>query len=94
MAGPYDQGWNDALDEIARRAALLPFGQDTQDSIAIWAKEAKRMPLNMSAEEQERWLYAEGAVDSAATLGKQVDLENKLADVEYQLDYVKDYKGI
>jgi hypothetical protein len=94
MAGPYDQGWNDALDEIARRAALLPFGKDTQESIAIWTKEAKRMPLNMTLEEQERWLWAEGEVGNATILGKQVDLENKLADVEYQLDYVKNYKGI
>ena len=82
MAGPYDQGWNDALDEIARRAALLPFGQDTQDSIAIWAKEAKRMPLNMTAEEQERWLYAEGDVVGAAMLGKQLDLENSTGEDE------------
>jgi len=92
--GPYDQGWNDALDEIARRAALLPFNKDTQESMAIWAKEAKRMPLNMSAKERERWLYAEGDVEGVAMLGKQLDLENKLADVEYQLDFIKDYKGI
>ena len=76
MAGPYDQGWNDALDEIARRAALLPFGQDTQDSIAIWTKEAKRMPLNMTAEEQERWLYAEGDVEQAKFKAIEDDLEN------------------
>jgi len=82
MAGPYDQGWNDALDEIARRAALLPFGQDTQDSIVIWAKEAKRMPLNMSAKEQERWLYAEGDVEKAAMLGKQLDLKNHTGEDE------------
>lgn len=82
MAGPYDQGWNDALDEIARRAALLPFGQDTQDSIVIWAKEAKRMPLNMSAKEQERWLYAEGDVAGATMLGKQLDLENSTGEDE------------
>ena len=82
MAGPYDQGWNDDLDEIARRAELLPFGQDTQDSIAIWAKEAKRMPLNMSAKEQERWLYAEGDVAGAALLGKQLDLENSTGENE------------
>lgn len=82
MAGPYDQGWNDALDEIARRAALLPFGQDTQDSIAIWAKEAKRMPLNMTLEEQERWLWVEGEVGNAALLGKQIDLENLVGEDE------------
>jgi len=82
MAGPYDQGWNDALDEIARRAALLPFGKDTQESIAIWTKEAKRMPLNMTAEEQERWLWVEGEVGNATLLGKQIDLENKLEDME------------
>jgi hypothetical protein len=76
--GPYDQGWNAALDEIARRAALLPFGQDTQDSVAIWVKEAKRMPLNMTAEEQERWLYAEGDAAGATMLGKQIDLEEEI----------------
>jgi len=82
MAGPYDQGWNDALDEIARRAALLPFGKDTQESMAIWVKEAKRMPLNMTLEEQERWLWVEGEVGNATLLGKQIDLENKLEDME------------
>ena len=82
MAGPYDQGWNDALDEIARRAALLPFNKDTQESMSIWAKSAKRMPLNMSAKEQERWLYAEGDVESAALLGKQLDLENSTGENE------------
>ncbi len=82
MAGPYDQGWNDALDEIARRAALLPFGKDTQESIAIWTKEAKRMPLNMTLEEQERWLWVEGEVGNATLLGKQIDLEKQLEDME------------
>lgn len=82
MAGPYDQGWNDALDEIARRAALLPFGKDTQQSMAVWVKEAKRMPLNMTLEEQERWLWVEGEVGNATLLGKQIDLENKLEDME------------
>jgi hypothetical protein len=33
------------------------------------------MPLNMSAEEQERWLYAEGDVEQAKLKGKQADLE-------------------
>jgi len=76
MAGPYDQGWNDALDEIARRAALLPFGKDTQESLAIWTREAKRMPLNMTAEEQERWLYAEGEVEQAKSKAIEDDKEN------------------
>ena len=74
--GPYDQGWTDALDEIARRAALLPFEKDTQESMAIWVKEAKRMPLNMTAEEQERWLYAEGDVEQAKRI------QNKLENLE------------
>jgi len=82
MAGPYDQGWNDALDEIARRAALLPFGKDTQQSMAVWVKEAKRMPLNMTVEEQERWLWVEGEVGNATLLGKQIDLEKQLEDME------------
>jgi len=34
-------GWNAALDEANRRAALLPFGKDTQDSFAHWVKEIK-----------------------------------------------------
>ena len=76
MAGPYDQGWNDALDEIARRASLLPFNQNTHDIMAIWVKEAKRMPLNMTAEEQERWLYAEGDVEQAKFKAIESDLEN------------------
>jgi hypothetical protein len=63
--GPYDQGWNDALDEIASRVSRLPFGQDTQNSMSVWVKEAKRMPLNMTAREQERWLYIEGDVEQA-----------------------------
>ena len=92
--GPYDQGWNDALDEIAKRAALLPFNKDTQESMALWAKEAKRMPLNMTAEEQERWLWVEGEVGNAAMLGKQADLENILENVEDQLDCLKNYTGI
>ena len=74
--GPYDQGWNAALDEIARRASLLPFNKDTKQSMAIWIKEAKRMPLNMTAEEQERWLYAEGDVEQAKRI------ENKLENLE------------
>lgn len=85
MAGPYDQGWNDALDEIARRAALLPFGKDTQESLAIWTKEAKRMPLNMTAREQERWLYAEGEVEQAkgkAIEDKVNNLMDQLEDME------------
>ena len=76
MAGPYDQGWNDALDEIARRAALLPFNKDTQESLALWAKEAKRMPLNMTAKEQERWLYAEGEIEQAKSKAIENELEN------------------
>jgi len=77
MAGPYDQGWNDALDEIARRAALLPFGKDTQESLAIWTREAKRMPLNMTAAEQERWLYAEGEVEQAKSKAIEDEMESK-----------------
>ena len=80
--GPYDQGWNAALDEIARRASLLPFNKDTQQSMAIWVKEAKRMPLNMTLEEQERWLWVEGEVGNAALLGKQIDLENLVGEDE------------
>jgi hypothetical protein len=34
-------GWNAAIDELSTRAAELPFGKDTQDSFAIWAKEIK-----------------------------------------------------
>lgn len=35
----FKAGWNSALTEAARRAALLPFEKDTQDSFAIWLKE-------------------------------------------------------
>lgn len=83
MAGQYDQGWNDALNEIAKRAALLPFGKDTRDSLVIWTKEAKHMPPNMTLEEQERWLWVEGEVGNATILGKQIDLQNQ---VENQLE--------
>ena len=34
-------GWNAAVDELTIRAGELPFGKDTQDSFAIWAKEIK-----------------------------------------------------
>ena len=65
MAGDYDVGWNAALDEIASRVSKLPFGDDTIDSFNVWIKEFKRMPLNMTAREQERWLYIEGDVEQA-----------------------------
>lgn len=34
-------GWNAAVDELTTRVGDLPFGKDTQDSFAIWAKEIK-----------------------------------------------------
>ena len=34
-------GWNAAVDELTTRVNDLPFGKDTQDSFAIWAKEIK-----------------------------------------------------
>ena len=34
-------GWNAAVDELTTRSNALPFGKDTQDSFAIWAKEIK-----------------------------------------------------
>jgi hypothetical protein len=34
-------GWNAAVDELTTRAGELPFGKDTQDSFAVWAKEIK-----------------------------------------------------
>ena len=34
-------GWNAAVDELTTRAGQLPFGKDTQDSFAVWAKEIK-----------------------------------------------------
>jgi hypothetical protein len=34
-------GWNAAVDELTTRTGELPFGKDTQDSFAIWAKEIK-----------------------------------------------------
>ena len=37
----FQAGWNAAIDELTTRAGELPFGKDTQDSFAIWAKETK-----------------------------------------------------
>jgi hypothetical protein len=37
----FKSGWNAALNEAAKRAALLPFEKDTRDSFALWVKEIK-----------------------------------------------------
>lgn len=37
----FQAGWNAAIDELITRSGELPFGKDTQDSFAIWAKETK-----------------------------------------------------
>jgi len=38
----YDVGWNDALDDYAKRLEPLPFGKDTLDSFSVFIKDAKK----------------------------------------------------
>ena len=38
----YDAGWNDALDDYAKRIEPLPFGKDTIGSFGCFIKEAKK----------------------------------------------------
>ena len=41
VCAAYDAGWNDALDDYAKRLVGLPFGKDTIDSFCAFIKEAK-----------------------------------------------------
>ena len=42
VCAAYDAGWNDALDDYAKRIAPLPFGKDTLDSFSVFIKSAKK----------------------------------------------------
>ena len=38
----YDVGWNDALDDYAKRLVALPFEKNTIDSFGVFIKQAKK----------------------------------------------------
>jgi hypothetical protein len=38
----YDAGWNDALDDYAKRLVALPFEKDTISSFGSFIKDAKK----------------------------------------------------
>jgi len=38
----YDAGWNDALDDYAKRLVVLPFEKDTIDSFGSFIRSAKK----------------------------------------------------
>jgi len=42
VCAAYDAGWNDALDDYAKRLKPLHFGKDTIDSFTVFIKEAKK----------------------------------------------------
>ena len=42
VCAAYDAGWNDALDDYAKRIQPLPFGKDTLDSFCVFIKDAKK----------------------------------------------------
>jgi hypothetical protein len=42
VCAAYDAGWNDALDDYAKRIEPLPFGKDTIGSFSCFIKEAKK----------------------------------------------------
>ena len=42
VCAAYDAGWNDALDDYAKRIQPLPFGKTTIDSFGIFIKDAKK----------------------------------------------------
>ena len=42
VCAAYDAGWNDALDDYAKRLKPLPFGKDTIDSFCAFIKDAKK----------------------------------------------------
>jgi hypothetical protein len=42
VCAAYDAGWNDALDDYAKRLKPLPFGKDTIDSFTVFIKDAKK----------------------------------------------------
>jgi hypothetical protein len=42
VCAAYDAGWNDALDDYAKRLTPLPFGKDTLDSFSVFIRSAKK----------------------------------------------------
>ena len=42
VCAAYDAGWNDALDDYAKRLEPLLFGKDTLDSFTVFIKSAKK----------------------------------------------------
>jgi hypothetical protein len=42
VCAAYDAGWNDALDDYAKRLEPLPFGKDTLDSFSVFIRSAKK----------------------------------------------------
>jgi hypothetical protein len=42
VCAAYDAGWNDALDDYAKRIEALSFGKDTIGSFTVFIKEAKK----------------------------------------------------
>jgi len=42
VCAAYDAGWNDALDDYAKRIEPLPFGKDTLDSFSVFIRSAKK----------------------------------------------------
>jgi hypothetical protein len=42
VCAAYDAGWNDALDDYAKRIEPLPFGKDTIGSFGSFIKDAKK----------------------------------------------------
>jgi hypothetical protein len=42
VCAAYDAGWNDALDDYAKRLVALPFGKDTLDSFSVFIRSAKK----------------------------------------------------
>jgi len=42
VCAAYDAGWNDALDDYAKRLVALPFEKNTIDSFGCFIKEAKK----------------------------------------------------
>jgi len=42
VCAAYDVGWNDALDDYAKRLMVLPFEKATIDSFGVFIKSAKK----------------------------------------------------
>ena len=42
VCAAYDAGWNDALDDYAKRLVALPFEKDTLDSFSVFIRSTKK----------------------------------------------------